>query len=102
MSVRKTNCAGKKKNPVCIQARCLIKAVHDIISRFDTKKRKLVESIRFGGLLMEAVTAEKWIEDIQGDLSVEALLDFLELSNLISNVELHGGIHDKHIWKFSA
>jgi len=51
---------------------------------------------------MEAVTAEKWIEDIQGDLSVEALLDFLELSNLISNVELHGGIHDKHIWKFSA
>jgi hypothetical protein len=34
-----------------IQARCSVKAVHDIISRFDERKRKLVESIGFGGLL---------------------------------------------------
>ncbi|KAG0548589.1 hypothetical protein BDA96_01G179200 [Sorghum bicolor] len=34
-----------------IQARCSVKAIHDIISTFDDRKRKLVESIGFGGLL---------------------------------------------------
>lgn len=34
-----------------IQARCSVKPIHDIISRFDDRKRRLVESIGFGGLL---------------------------------------------------
>jgi hypothetical protein len=52
--------------------------------------------------VMEALTDEKWIEDIQGELSVETLMEFLELCDIISDVELHGGIQDKHIWRLSA
>jgi hypothetical protein len=33
------------------QARCSVKAIHDIISGLDERKKKLVESMGFGGLL---------------------------------------------------
>jgi hypothetical protein len=51
---------------------------------------------------MEALTDEKWTKDIQGELSIEALMEYLELWDIISDVELHGGIQDKHIWRLSA
>lgn len=51
--------------------------------------------------VMEALTDEKWIEDIQGELSLEALMEYLESWDILSDVELHGGIQDKHIWRLS-
>ena len=49
----------------------------------------------------EALTNEKWLEDIQGAISVEGLLEFLEVWDLISLVELQVGTPDKHIWRLS-
>jgi hypothetical protein len=50
----------------------------------------------------EALTDEKWIDDIRVELPVEALMEYLELWDIISNVELHEGSQDKHIWRLSA
>jgi len=49
----------------------------------------------------EALTNEKWLEDIQGAISVEGLLEFLEVWDLLSLVELQVGTPDKHIWRLS-
>ena len=49
----------------------------------------------------EALTNEKWLEDIQGAILVEGLLEFLEVWDLISLVELQVGTPDKHIWRLS-
>jgi hypothetical protein len=50
----------------------------------------------------EALTDEKWIDDIRVELPVEALMEYLELWDIISTVELHEGSQDKHIWRLSA
>jgi hypothetical protein len=50
----------------------------------------------------EALTDEKWIDYIRVELPVEALMEYLELRDIISNVELHEGSQDKHIWRLSA
>ena len=39
---------------------------------------------------------------LDGRKSTASLMEFLELWDIISNVELHGGIQDKHIWRLSA
>jgi hypothetical protein len=44
----------------------------------------------------EALTDEKWIDDIRVELPIEALMEYLELWDIISNVELHEGSQDKH------
>jgi hypothetical protein len=51
---------------------------------------------------MEALTDEKWIEDIRVELPVQALIEYLELWDTISNVELHEGVQDRHFWRLSA
>lgn len=60
-----------------------------------TNKRACRRTVR------EALTNEKWVEDIQGDISVEALLEFLEVWDLLMEVDLQEGIPDRHIWRFS-
>jgi hypothetical protein len=50
----------------------------------------------------DALCHGKWLEDIQGEISVEALMEFLELWDVLSDVELQEGIHDKHVWRLSG
>jgi hypothetical protein len=52
--------------------------------------------------VLQALISEKWIEDIQGSISPEALLEYLVLWDVISEVELQVGVQDKHIWKLST
>jgi hypothetical protein len=40
---------------------------------------------------------DKWVEDIRGSISLEALVEYLSL-DMISEVELQVGVQDKHIW----
>lgn len=46
---------------------------------------------------MEAMINERWLEDIQGEISLEGLMEYLELWDVISEVELQVGVQDKHI-----
>jgi len=52
--------------------------------------------------VLEALINEKWIEDIQGSISPEALMEYLVLWDVISEVDLHVGVQDKHIWRLST
>jgi len=38
---------------------------------------------------------------VQGALSVDVIVEFLELWDIISEVELQPGVEDSHIWRFS-
>jgi hypothetical protein len=51
--------------------------------------------------VLEALINAKWIEDIRGSVSLEALMDYLILWDIISEVELQVGVQDTHIWKLS-
>jgi hypothetical protein len=47
--------------------------------------------------VLEALINERWIEDIQGSISPEALMEYLVLCVVISEVNLQVGVQDKHI-----
>jgi len=51
---------------------------------------------------MEALNNDKWLEDIQGAISLEALMGYLELWDIISAVVLQEGVPDRHIWRLST
>ena len=66
--------------------------VYALVSRRTTARRSV----------LEALINEKWIEDIQGSISPEALMEYLVLWDVISEVDLHVGVQDKHIWRLST
>ena len=51
----------------------------------------------------DALTDDKWLEDIQGEISLVPLLDYLELWDVLEEVQLQQeGTPDKHLWRFSS
>ena len=52
--------------------------------------------------VLEALTGEKWTEDIQGEIGSTALIQYLELWDILNGVELNEQIPDKHIWRLSS
>jgi hypothetical protein len=50
--------------------------------------------------VLEALTEEKWVEDIQGEVGMTALFQYLDLWDVLNLVELNENIPDKHIWRF--
>ena len=51
--------------------------------------------------VLEALTDDKWIEDLHGDISVEALMEYLYVWDLVQEVELQPETPDRHIWRIS-
>ena len=49
----------------------------------------------------DALTGGRWISDIRGALSVQVLVEYLYLWDLLSIVELQPEVEDIHIWRFS-
>jgi hypothetical protein len=47
----------------------------------------------------EALTARKWVSDIQGALTVGVILEFLHLWEILSNFVLQPEENDTHFWK---
>jgi len=45
----------------------------------------------------DALDNDLWLEDIQGEITIDALWEYLELWDIINAVELQQGIPDKHI-----
>ena len=52
--------------------------------------------------VLEALTEEKWIEDIQDEICMTGLIQYLELWDIMNSVELNDNIPDKHIWRLSS
>jgi len=50
----------------------------------------------------DALTEQSWISDIQGTLNVTVIVEFLDLWNLLSEVELQPEVEDSHTWRFST
>jgi len=60
-------------------------------------KRRLIRRT-----VAEALVGEKWTEDIQGEIDVAALSQYLNLWDILHEVELNEEVPDKHVWRFSA
>jgi hypothetical protein len=52
--------------------------------------------------VLEALANRRWISNIKDALSVGALLDYLQLQEMLSNVVLHPDIENKHIFSIAA
>jgi hypothetical protein len=52
--------------------------------------------------VLEALTNRKWISDIKGALSVGALVDYLNLWELLSEIVLQPEVEDKHVFSIAA
>uniref|UniRef100_A0A0A9D1I1 Uncharacterized protein n=1 Tax=Arundo donax TaxID=35708 RepID=A0A0A9D1I1_ARUDO len=50
--------------------------------------------------VQEGLTNCTWVSDIQGALTVGAIIDYLHLWDLLSDFTLQVDIEDKHIWQF--
>jgi hypothetical protein len=51
--------------------------------------------------VIEALTNRKWIADIKGALSVGVLIDYLQLWEMLSAIELQPGVEDRHIFSIA-
>ena len=47
---------------------------------------------------MDALIDENWVADTQGEISLEALQEYLELWDILAQVELQEGMSDKSIF----
>ena len=52
--------------------------------------------------VMAALDEEKWLEDIQEEISAHALMEYLELWDISKGMVLQEGIPNRHIWRLSA
>lgn len=47
----------------------------------------------------DALSNAKWLEDLKGEISVDALMEYLERWDILSGVKLHQDVPDQHIWR---
>jgi hypothetical protein len=52
--------------------------------------------------VFEAMTDFRWVNDIRGTVTVQVLLEFLNLCDLIDEMALQPGVEDKHSWRMST
>ncbi|KAG2564742.1 hypothetical protein PVAP13_7NG023489 [Panicum virgatum] len=52
--------------------------------------------------VVDALVDENRVADIQGEISLEALWEYLDLWDTLTEVELQDGASDKHIWRLSS
>jgi hypothetical protein len=50
----------------------------------------------------EALLNRKWISDIRGALTVRVLVDYLNLWESLSEIELQPNIRDKHVFSLAS
>jgi hypothetical protein len=52
--------------------------------------------------VQEALCANKWVSDIRGAITVGVMVEYLQLWEVLLNVELQPGHQDTHFWRFTA
>jgi hypothetical protein len=55
-----------------------------------------------GRTVYVALSNRRWVSDLKGALTINVLLEYLQLWGLLDNVELQPDIEDTHIWQFSS
>ncbi|GJM95659.1 hypothetical protein PR202_ga12428 [Eleusine coracana subsp. coracana] len=50
----------------------------------------------------DALTNHGWVQDIRGVATVEVIMDFLHLWDLVTEMALRSGVSDKHIWRLNS
>jgi hypothetical protein len=75
------------------------KTIQELAPRlFSLVSRRRINKCTVG----EALSNEAWLDDLQGNISVEALMEFLEIWDIASNMVLTPETPDKHIWRLSS
>ena len=54
------------------------------------------------GTVQEGLSNNTWVTDLHGALSVVALVEFLQLWDVLSEFSLQPAAEDKHVWRFSS
>jgi hypothetical protein len=68
--------------------------ISDIVPRlFQTIPRRIAK----WRTVQEALLNRRWISDIKGALTVEVLVEYIQLWDILSDVVLQQGIEDKHV-----
>jgi hypothetical protein len=84
---------------LCTDKWLLGQKISDIAPRrFETIPRRFAKR----RTVQEALQNGNWISDIKGALSVGVLVDYIQLWDLISNIELQAEIEDKHVFCIAA
>jgi hypothetical protein len=76
----------------------MVKKIADLAPRLLATITKRIANNR---TVSEALTNRKWIADVKGALSVGVLIDYLQLWEMLSAIELQSGIEDKHIFSIA-
>lgn len=50
----------------------------------------------------ETLADLKWLFDIKGVLSIHAIVEYLQIWDLLDGLVLQQGVQDQHIWKLSS
>jgi hypothetical protein len=50
----------------------------------------------------EALNDWRWVSDIHATVTVQLILEFMNLCEIMAEVSLQSGVPDKHIWRFSS
>ena len=53
-------------------------------------------------LAKDGLTSSNWINDIKGELSTDGLVQFIQLWEILSTVDIDSSLEDQAIWKWSA
>lgn len=53
------------------------------------------------GVLLEALTALNWVQDIQGNLSLIGIEQYFQLWEVLGGFQLQNN-NDNHVWRFSS
>jgi len=51
--------------------------------------------------VFDSLNNRAWVSDIRGALTVQILIEYIYLWEMLSNVELQPDVEDTHIWQFS-
>ncbi|WVZ76728.1 hypothetical protein U9M48_024677 [Paspalum notatum var. saurae] len=52
--------------------------------------------------VLDALNQNNWISDLKGALGVAALVEYLQLWDILSQIVLDPEVEDRHIWRFSS
>jgi hypothetical protein len=52
--------------------------------------------------VIEAFANMRWLTDFQGALNLQVLFEFMELHQMLDQIELRHGVADVHLWRLAA
>jgi GH35 family endo-1,4-beta-xylanase len=73
-----------------------------IVAREPTLCLAVSKRIKQAQIVAQALTNKKWIREIKGGLSVQAIVEYLQLLNRLDSVQLQSGTPNQIIWRWTS